>query len=90
MKDEEKIYNLLEKVYIELQATKSDITNIQSEIGEVKTEVKTIKDTVIKIENEHGNKLGVLFDGYKQNSEKLDRIETEVAKHEEIILRRVR
>jgi archaellum component FlaC len=87
MKDEEKIYKLLEKVYIELQATKSDITNIQSEIGEVKTEVKTIKDTVIKIENEHGNKLGVLFDGYKQNSEKLDRIETEVAKHEEIILR---
>ena len=42
------------------------------------------------IKNEHGHKLGALFDGYKQNSEKLDRIETEVAKHEEIILKRVR
>ena len=44
------------------------------------------------IKNEHGHKLGALFDGYryKQNSEKLDIIETEVAKHEEIILKRVR
>ena len=42
------------------------------------------------IEQEHGKKLDVLFDGYKQNADKLDRIENEVSKHDEIILRRVR
>jgi hypothetical protein len=49
-----------------------------------------VEGIVIRIENDHGQKLGALFDGYKLNSEKLDRIEAEVAKHEEIILRRIR
>ena len=35
-------------------------------------------------------KIDSLFDGYKQNSDKLDRIEEEVSKHEEIILRRIK
>ncbi len=35
-------------------------------------------------------KLDTLFDGYKQNSDKLDRIEKEVSKQEEIILRRIK
>ena len=76
MSNGEKIYNLLEKVYIELQATKTDVSHIQSELGELKTEIETVKGAVIRIEHEHGHKLGALFDGYKQNSEKLDRIET--------------
>ena len=35
-------------------------------------------------------KIDALFDGYKQNADKLDRIEKEVSKHEEIILRRIK
>jgi hypothetical protein len=62
----------------------------KDELAEVKADLKFITETVIKIENDHGQKLGALFDGYKSNSEKLDRIETEVSKHEEIILRRIR
>lgn len=62
----------------------------KDEQAEVKADVKFTKETVIKIENDHGQKLNALFDGYKLNSEKLDRIESEVSKHEEIILRRIR
>jgi len=57
---------------------------------EIKSEVGSLKTVVVKIENEHGRKLGALFDGYTLNAEKLDRIEQEVSKHEEIILRRIR
>ncbi len=62
MSNDEKAYNLLEKVYIELQATKTDVRHIQSELGELKTEIETVKGTVIRIENEHGHKLGALFE----------------------------
>ncbi len=83
MNNEEKILNLLEKVYIDLQETKLDLK-------ETKQDLKEVKKTVLHIENDHGQKLSALFDGYKQNSDKLDRIEAEVSKHEEIILRRIR
>ncbi len=65
-------------------------SDVNNRIDNVENEVKDIKRTVLKIEHEHGEKLSALFDGYKQNSDKLDRIESEVSKHEEIILRRVR
>ena len=49
-----------------------------------------VKKTNIAIENDIKPKIDALFDGYKQNADKLDRIEEEVSKHEEIILRRVK
>lgn len=49
-----------------------------------------VKKTNAKIDHEVMPKIDALFDGYKQNSEKLDRIEEEVSKHEEIILRRIK
>ena len=73
---DDKIFELLEKVYVELQ--------------EVKTEVKEVKKQVTTIEVEHNNKLEALLDGYKQNAEILDKIEKEVTRHEEIILRKVK
>lgn len=77
-------------------ATKDELAEIRStmatkdELYEVKNDLRFVKETVIRIENDHGQKLGALFDGYKLVSEKLDRIEEEVAKHEEIILRKIR
>ena len=83
-------------------ATKEELAEIRTsmttkeELAEIKTsmatkeELQEIKDIVVRIENDHGQKLGALFDGYRLNSEKLDRIEKEVAKHEEFILRRIR
>lgn len=78
MDNKNKIYDLLEKVYFELQETKS-------ELQETNLEVKGIKNKVTIIEQDHGKKLDALFDGYKQNSDKLDKIEEEVSKHEEVI-----
>ena len=72
------------------------ITNIESnmatkqELAEVKADLKFNQKIILKIENEHGQKLSALFDGYKQNSEKLDRIAAEVSRHEEFILRRIK
>jgi len=34
--------------------------------------------------------MNLLFDGYKQNADRLDRIEKEVTKQEEVILRRIK
>jgi len=75
LNNEEKILSLLEKMYIDF--------NKRFESNEKK--LASVKAVVVRIENDHGQKLGALFDGYKLNSEKLDRIEAEVTKHEEII-----
>ena len=42
------------------------------------------------IEQDHGKKLQALFDGYKQHSDQLDRIEEKVSEHEGIIVRKVK
>ncbi|UZW13237.1 hypothetical protein OSC52_15475 [Clostridium pasteurianum] len=85
--DNEKIFDLITKMYADL---KNEIGGVKNELGEVKTRLGNVEKTVIKIEDEHGKKLGALFDGYKQNSEKLEEIKKEVAKHEEVIIRRVK
>ncbi len=71
-------------------ATKDKLADIKAEIVNIKADVKFTREAIIRIENDHGQKLGALFDGYKLNSEKLERIESEVSKHEEIVLRRIR
>ncbi|NLK91210.1 MAG: hypothetical protein GX274_06500, partial [Clostridiales bacterium] len=73
----ERLFEFMTKIYGEMREG----------FKEIREEIKGTKDKVIIIEQEHGKKLDALFDGYKQNSEKLDRIEKEVSRHEEIILR---
>lgn len=77
---EEKIFQLLEQL-----ASKMD-----DGFNKVNTRLDTLEKQVSKIEVEHGNKLDVLLDGYKLNAEKIARIEEEVTKHEEIIIKRVK
>lgn len=73
---------------------KSDVGTLKSDVGDLKSDVGTLKSDVkkmgAKIDGEITPKLEALFDGYKQNTEKLTRIENEVLKHEEVILRRVK
>lgn len=85
-------------------ATKDDIARLEQRIGSVEGKVDSLDQrmdslegkvdslerTVLRIEHDHGEKLSALFDGYEQNSQKLDRIEQEVAKHEEFIIKRVK
>ena len=53
-------------------------------------EINELKKAVLRIETDHGNKLDALFDGYKQHSDRLDRIEAQVSKQEEFIIKRVK
>ncbi len=105
MSNEDKLFELMTKLYSEMQEgfkhTNERIDSMEGELKSVKGEVQSVKDDVqsvrddvkkIKITIEHDlkPKIEALFDGYKQNTEKLERIEEEVSKHEEIILRRIR
>ncbi|NMB40345.1 MAG: hypothetical protein GX996_00175 [Firmicutes bacterium] len=57
---------------------------LTKDMAEVQQRLVSVENTVFRIENDHGEKLGALFDGYRLNSEKLGRIE-EVLKRREII-----
>lgn len=81
---DEKIFDLIEKMYVEMQ---NGFKKVDERLSVVEEQVK---HTNITIDSEIKPQLTALFDGYKQNSDKLDRIEKEVSKHEEIILRRVK
>ena len=88
--------NRVDALTTQMSGLTNDMTVVKTtmatkdELASVEATVTSVKATVIRIENDHGQKLGALFDGYKLNSEKLDRIEAEVTRHEEIILRKIR
>ena len=87
----EQLFEFMAKMYGDLNGRIDSIgKEMQEGFKEVKSEIKETKNKVILIEQEHGKKLDALFDGYKQNSDKLDRIEEEVSKHEEMILRKIK
>lgn len=74
-----------------------DVGQLTQDLGKLSQDVETLKDemhevkkSVIHIENDHGSKLKALFDGYVQNSEKLDRIEKEVSRQEEVYIRKIK
>lgn len=90
---------MTDRELLELIATQ--VANLTSKVDDLTGDVNSlnegqisfkneVKKTNISIENDIKPKIDALFDGYKQNSDKLDRIEEEVSKHEEIILKRVR
>lgn len=81
---------ILELIATQVGKLTTQVDTLTKDMAEIKPRLTSIENTVIRIENDHGQKLGALFDGYKLNSEKLDRVENEVSKHEEIILRRIR
>ena len=92
--------NDMQVVKGDIQILKNDMHGLQSEMQEgfreaynerqeMKTEIRNVKETVIKIEAEQKQKFGALFDGYKQNTDILEKIENEVSKHEDIILKMV-
>ncbi len=79
---EDKVFDLIEKIYAEMKQ--------QFEIVNKKLDEKVDKTDIVRFENDLAPKIEALFDGYKQNTETLNRIEKEVSKQEEIIMRRVK
>lgn len=74
----ELILKQVTELTMDMSGVKTEISGMKteiSEISELKTDVKDLKKTVHSIEHDHGEKLSALFDGHKQNSDKLDRIE---------------
>lgn len=61
---EDKTFELMEKMYIEF-------TKEFQKVNE-KLDQKADKTDIVRIENDHGEKLSALFDRYQQNSDKLD------------------
>ena len=58
-------------VKADLAGVKTELTGVKSELAEVKSDLQFTRDVVIRIENDHGLKLGALLNGYKQNAERL-------------------
>lgn len=85
------------KVDTEIQGVKGDIKEVKGDIKGIKGDIKEVKERVgnlenrmVKMEDDNHRNFTALFDGYKQNTEILVRVEKEVSRHEEIILRRVK
>ena len=83
-----KMYSDLDGKIVNMNKEKQEgFKGMNSRVDGLENGVKKIN---AKIDHEVMPKIDAMFDGYKQNSEKLDRIEKEVSRHEEIILRRIK
>ncbi len=78
---------LLELIAAQVNSLTKDVDEMKDTMA-TKQELAEVKAIVIKSENDHGQKLGALLDGYKQNSEiledhtlRLERIEEKVTEH---------
>lgn len=102
---EDKTFELIEKMYAEMQQgfkqTNERFDNIENRLGNVEDKLGNVENRLngvegevrklgVKVDGEVTPKIEALLDGYKQNSEQLTRIDQEVSKHEEVILRRVK
>jgi len=76
------MFELLTKMY-------SDMAEQFKEINR-KLDNKADKNDIIRLENELNPKVQALFDGYKQHTDILDRIEKEITRQDEFIIKRVK
>lgn len=74
---------LLELIAAQVGKLTVDVEEIKKTLPTLaaKEELAEVKNIVVRIENDHGQKLGALLNGYKLLSERLDR-------HEEIITKK--
>ncbi|SCX76670.1 hypothetical protein [Alkaliphilus peptidifermentans] len=88
---DDNIFGLLEKMYFEMQKgfkevrgdireIRGDITEIRGDITEIRGEIKEVKSElkqdIVRLENKMDNHFKALYDGYKQNTEKLCQVES--------------
>ena len=79
---DQKSFERLANMYHEIKEQLSEISK--------KLDKKADKSDIVRLENELTPKIQALFDGYKQHTDILERIENEVMKQDEIIMRRVK
>ncbi|NLY38327.1 MAG: hypothetical protein GX044_03395 [Firmicutes bacterium] len=73
--------DLLELIAAQVGKLTTQVDGLTTQVGKLTVDVEEIKKIVVRIENDHGQKLGALLDGYRLLSERMDR-------HEEIITRK--
>lgn len=76
----EKLFEFMTQMYSEM---KEGFSRLDSEM-------KDVKRTLLHIEQDHGKKLEVIFDGLTQHTDQLNRIEERLNKHDDIILKRIK
>ena len=76
----EKLFKFMTQMYSEM---KDGFSRLDSEM-------KDVKKTLLHIEQNHGKKLEVIFDGLTQHTDQLNRIEERLNKHDDIILKRIK
>lgn len=84
---EDKTFEMMEKLYVEFTGFRKET---RERFDGVNQRFDGIDRKLAFIEQDHGKKLQALFDGYKQHSDQLDRIEEKVSEHEGIIVRKVK
>ncbi len=76
----EKLFEFMTQMYSEM---KDGFSRLDSEM-------KDVKRTLLHIEQDHGKKLEVIFDGLTQHTDQLNRIKERLSKHDDIILKRIK
>ncbi|MFZ5353379.1 MAG: hypothetical protein ACOZCL_11765 [Bacillota bacterium] len=98
---EDKIFELMEKLYRELSSFRSETNEkfegidkrfegVDKRFDNLESDVKSLKKDIIRIENDLKPKIEAALDGYKQHTDILERIEKEVSRQDEIIMRRIK
>lgn len=81
----EEIPKIKEELIPTMQQDILQIKEILKEIPEIKQELRNISGSVARIEVEHGEKLAILFDAFKANTEKIEEQNKRITKCEKIL-----
>jgi hypothetical protein len=77
--ENEKLFEFMTQMYSEM---KDGFNRLDSEM-------KDVKKALLHIDQDHGKKLEVIFDGLAQHTDQLNRIEERLDKHDDIILKHI-
>lgn len=81
----EEIPKIKEELIPTMQQDILQIKEILKEIPEIKQELRNISGSVARIEVEHGEKLAILFDAFKANTEKIEEQNKRITTCEKIL-----
>ena len=86
---EDKVFELLTEMYSKITEQFKEVNERIDGIDK-KLDGKADKKDIARLEHELYPKIQALFDGYKQHADQLERIEKEVTRQDEFILRRMK
>jgi predicted nucleic acid-binding Zn-ribbon protein len=85
---------LLEFIAAQVGVLTKDVADVTQEMAgrfdKLEGEIQSIKNDVIRLEHKVDENLGALYDFREQTNQALSRIEAEVTRHDEFIMRRMK